>query len=377
VFNFAKKESGVRILFILGVLYFFSFAAQAAVDYSRCQAYVHPEGMLGTPQRMGTGGFGVPFPFKIKADGTLEKKDFADLRTEDGGKTQIFSITLPGYNGYTVDGAKLVTPDSTVEYTVRRDDKGRIIEISNGPKMTNSQLKQMHQIQIDYYNENVPEEVRKRNDQMMGEGKTFEPPFVAHKGQTLTFDYRGDKCFPNQAKMESYLEPKVDGKSSSTTTLDTPLCRDINEFIKANPEASACFRKDINERMGMIFKKHAPKYENETNQMMGYGLGFGGFGSYGGGFSGIGGLGMMGGMAYQSIASNVMLSNPEWTKNLNDQGYLENARRFGSSPVMNGQRILQNCFDVGIRDVIEDEELWAKVNSTGASTGSETSAEER
>lgn len=367
----------MRILFILGVLYFFSFVAQAAMDYSRCRAYVHPTGFSGSPQRVGVpGGFGAPMPFRIKPDGSLEKKDFADLKTEDGGKRQIFSMTIPGYSGVDVNGAKLEFPDTVYEYVVERDDKGRIIKISSGARLPTSRLKEMHKMQVDMYNENVPEHVRNMNDSIMGEGKSFVPPFTAYKGQSLSFDYNGDKCYPSQAQYENYLEPKADGETHSSTVLDTHLCRDINEFLKVNPEASACFRKDINERMNMIFKKHAPKYESEAKGLMGFGGTYGGFGGYGGIGMGMG-LGGFGGMAYNSIAMNVLNTQSEYIKDLNDQGYLENARRLGNSPVMNGQRILQNCFDVGVRDVIEDEELWATGQAQQSSGEGASSAERR
>lgn len=368
----------MRILFVFAVLYFFSFAAQSAVDYSRCQAYMHPEGMLGSPQRLGTGTFGAPLPFRIKPDGTLEKKDFADVRTEDGGKTQIFSMTIPGYSGLSINGTKIETPDTIVEYTVTRDDKGRITHVRNAPKLTTAHLQELHQMQIDMYNESVPEAIRKANDAAMGEGKSYEPPFSAYKGQSVSFDYKEDNCYPSRAQHEIYLQPKADGESHSLTVLDTQLCRDINEFVKANPEASACFRKDINDRMNMIFKKHAPKYEDEGKSMMAFGGGFGGFGGYGGmGIGGFGGMSMMGSMAYQSIAANVLRTEPDFIKYMDDKNYLENARRFGNSPVMNGQRILQNCFDVGVRDVIEDEELWATATRAQGSSDETSNAETR
>jgi hypothetical protein len=364
-----------RCFSVLSLLHLFLLSSPivAAVDYSRCQNFLHPNSFNG-----GAGiGFGMSpiFGFTIKDDGSIQKADFADIKTEDGGKTQIITYELPGIPYSYPSGSEVKSEPLKMQYTIKRDDKGRIIEVYDGGGATTAQLEKLKQMQDEYYRANTPEEVQKRlNETMGGEDKKYEPPFMSYKGHSIKFRFSSDKCVPVQVSAESYLEPKADGATLRNTQLDIDLCRDVNEFLKANPEASACFRKDINERMGMIFKKHAPKFEGEASGLMGLGSGFGGFGNYGGyGSLGYGGYGIGGGLAFSSPAMLVMGSDETFLKGFNDEGYLELKRRMGNSPVINGQRLLQSCFDHGVRDIIEEDELWnqARANQGGSSPSSQ------
>ncbi len=357
-----------RYLFVLFALVTTSAQVLSATDYSRCQNFMHPSSFNGGA---GIGlGMSPVFGFSIKDDGTIQKADFADIKTENAGKTQIISYELPGMPYAYASGAEVKSEPMKMQYIIKRDDKGRIIEIYEGGGATTAQLERLKKMQDDYYRQNTPEEVRKRLDETMGgEDKKYEPPFMTYKGRSIKFRFKDDKCVPSHVSGESYIQPKADGATISTTQLDLDLCRDVNEFLKANPEASACFRKDINERMGMIFKKHAPKFEAEASGLMGFGAGFGGFGGYGGfGSLGYGGYGMGGNLAYSSPAMLVMGSDESFLKGLNDEGYIELKRRMGNSPVINGQRLLQSCFDQGVRDILEEDDLWAQSRPQGGNS---------
>ena len=366
------KEIRVRVIFIYAILLLFSFAASAAVDYSACQAYMQPTMVPG----IGI-GYQPIVPISFKDDGSIEKEDFVDLKTEDGGKTQIFTYKVPG--GFpTQEGAEIKTNTIYMQVTVKSDDKGNITEVIQGDNQTTEMLRNFDSWTRRSYENSVPESIRKQNDETLGgSDKKYSPPFFAYKGRTIQFDVKNGKCVPLKVSLSYYTEPKKDGESIEITQLDTQLCRDVNEFIKANPEASACFRKDINDRMGMIFKKHIPNYQEEASNIMNSGTPFGGFGSYGGyGSMGGGGFGGMGGFAMNSLANNILANDETFLKNVNDADYLAIKRRFGNSPVMNGQRILQSCFDGGVRDIIEDESIWSQ-RSRESSRDTPASAEEK
>lgn len=361
----------MKFIFKCAFFVLYSFAALSAVDYSACQAFLQPN----TNPGIGFGGFKPIMPFSLKDDGSIQKADFADLKTEDGGRTQVFSYSLPG--GFPIqEGAEIKTNTIPMQVTLKRDEKGNITEIIQGDNQTTEMLKTMDKWSKENYERSVPESIRKQNDEFLGgEDKKYYPPFFSYRGQSIDFDIKNGKCIPSKINQSFYTEPKKNGDSVSITLMDTQLCRDVNEFIKANPEASACFRKDINDRMGMIFKKHAPNYQQEASNIMSTGNPFGGFGGGYGGFGmlGGGGFGGMGGFAYNSLATNVLSGDEQFLKNTSDVDYLEIKRRFGNTPVMNGQRILQSCFDNGIRNIIEDESIWkrAENNASGQAPSNE------
>lgn len=349
----------LRSISVLSLYTFSLMTSYAAVDYSRCQAFV------GSPAARGGMGvaLGSPaiFGFKIKDDGSIEKEDYADIKTEDGGKTQIISYEIPNSPFMFPSGTEVKSEKMEIRYTIKRDDKGKIIEIYEGGNATTAQLERMKKQQLEFYKEHTPEEIRKHNDEFMGgEDKKYEPPFMAYKGRAIKFKFNNDKCIPSEIIGENYTEPKADGAVFSGVQMDIDLCRDVNDFLRANPEASACFRKDINDRMGMIFKKHAPKFNAETQAMMDYAGDFGGMGGYGGfGMMGGGGFSTMNSLAYSTPAMLVLGSDETFLKGLNDEGYIEMKRRISNTPIINGQRLLQSCFDYGVREIIEDESLWA------------------
>lgn len=360
-------------LFSIFSLYLVSlFSISAAVDYSRCQAFVS----LSNNYKSGPGilgGSSAVFGFRIKDDGSIQKEDYADIKTADGGKTQIITYEVPGAFSF-ASGTEVKSESIKVEYTIRRDDKGRIVEIYDGANATTAQLERLQKQQQDYYRENTPEEIRKRNDEVFGgEDKKYEPPFRSYKGRSIKFDFKGDKCIPSSVANESYMEPKADGKTMTNTQMDIDLCRDVNEFLEANPEASACFRKDINDRMGMIFRKHAPKFTREAESITEFSLKSGGMGSYGG----FGGVGSLGTLAFTSPAMLVLGSDERFLQGLDNQNYMEIKRRLGNTPIINGQRLLQSCFDNGVREIIEDDSLWSVGRSTNQSRTNQDSVQRR
>lgn len=327
---------------------------------------------------VGLGAAGV-YGFKIKEDGSIEKDDYADIKTKDGGKTQIITYKIPNSPFMFPSGTEVKSEDIEIKYTIKRDDKGRIIEIYDGGNATTAQLERFQKQQRDHYRENTPEEIRKKNNEYLGgEDKKYEPPFMAYKGRSITFDFKGDKCVPSGITSESYIEPKADGATLSNTQMDIELCRDVNEFLKANPEASACFRKDINDRMGMIFKKHAPKFNREAAAVMDYAGNFGGMANYGGfGMMGLGGFSTLNSLAYKTPAMLVLGSDESFLNGINDEGYVELKRRIGNTPIINGQRLLQSCFDYGVREIIEEESLWSSQRSRDQSASDTNSVQSR
>ncbi|CAN0063205.1 unnamed protein product, partial [Chrysoparadoxa australica] len=197
---------------------------------------------------------------------------------------------------------------------------------------------------------------------MGGESQKYVPPFTAFKDSSVEFEVKNGKCVPMNLKQEVLSEPKVDGKTASMTQMDTKLCRDINEFLEANPEASACFKKDLNSRMSDIFKRHEQRFMQESMDLFStFPRGMGGYGL--GGFGGMGGFGMGFGMGYGmgfglSLGNQVLAGNDVYGKMLSESDYFRNNRRMVSSPILTGHKIVQNCFDSGLEGVVSDDSLW-------------------
>ncbi|MCR9202950.1 MAG: hypothetical protein NXH75_00090 [Halobacteriovoraceae bacterium] len=339
------KKSAVVTLLVLA-----SLPTIAETDYSKCQDYLNPPSTGG----VALGGSRIwGLPFTLKEDGSLKVRDGVDLKVEDGGKTEKFNYTVPGF-----DSGNGVKSDSFVyETVVKRDDKGNILNIFHGPQLTDGKLQELKKQQYKMYLENTSEEIIKKNNEVMGgESGKYVPPFTAFKGTNLDFEVKNGKCVPMRQSQELLGEPKVDGKTASTTNLDTTLCRDVHQFLEANPEAAACFKKDLNMRMSDIFKRHADKYSEEMQNMSqvfprgtgGYGMGMGmGFGmGMGMGFGGI------------SLTKEVLSNHQPYGRMADDKQYFQTQRRYSYSPILSGHKIVQICFDNGLESSITDNSIW-------------------
>lgn len=345
------KKSAVVTLLVLA-----SLPSIAETDFSKCQDYLNPPSMGAGVGMAGSRVWGLPFT--LEADGSLKVRDGVDLKVEDEGKTEKFSYTVPGYDS----GNGFKTKAFKYETVVKRDDKGNILSVFHGPELTNASLEEMSEQQYKLYLESTPkEEVEKNNEMLGGESKKYVPPFTAFKGTNVEFETRNGSCVPMRTSQELLAEPKVDGKTASNTTLDTPLCRDINQFLEANPDAAACFKKDLNMRMSDIFNRHADRYADEMKELMdtfpkgtgGYGFGGMGMGMGSGGF-GFGGMGF-GGI---SLANQVFTGNQPYAKMVEENQYYQTQRRFSHSPILSGHKIVQNCFDSGLESSITDDSIW-------------------
>lgn len=355
---------------------FVSSLAWSATDYSKCSNYLKPSfeelgyggftGGIGSPNSGMYGGGPLGYlPFEIDDKGKITPHDDVKsyMASDNGDETIMFE--MPSFIPVS-DPNKKTNPYKQnmrqVSVEIKRNGSGEIQEIVYDQNYTQAELTAMHAQLQEFYQQSKPEEQRKQNDEWAKQNgqEGFQVPFFTQSATTVKFDIKNGQCVPMEVKNESLLEPKVDGSTYETTQMNTPLCKDIRDFLNENPEAAACMKSDLNKKMGDIFSKYTPEGFGMPGGSIGIGVGFPGGGINGG--YGMGGFGMpMWGM---SIENYLMANqNPEWIPEGEREAYFA---RFGSSPVITGNMLYQQCIDNGLSPILEDESIWVENTVTNA-----------
>ena len=123
------------------------------------------------------------------------------------------------------------------------------------------------------------------------------------------------------------------------TRFNTNLCKDIDQFLKQNPEAASCFKKGLNDKMTSIFRKYNSHAIPAGIDVGGYGYGL-----------------HANSLEMQINKGRFMPTNPEKETKMR--------KSMGTSPVIIGHMILQNCYQRGLGSFIDDPKIWEKAVSS-------------
>ena len=331
----------------LSLLY--STSIFANIDYSKCAEFLNPK-----PQYQGLyGNTSRPYlPFELKPDGKVNPhKDVISYKNDKTKNQEVIVYEMPYFEFPSSEQSNLQNPFKQkmrrVSVRIQRDENGNISEIVNDQNISQAEIDKQVKLQKDLYLKNTPPEIVKQHQQMSEQnGVEFHLPFQAMSHETTKFEIKNGQCVPLESKSSFLIEPKVGGNTHESNNFNTNLCKDINDFLSKNPEAAACFKKDLNQKMSSIFSKYsAPKTNN-----LGMGMGMGGY-PWMGSLGGIYGFGMM-----TRLDSHLLFnSGTAWG---NDE-QVENYRKMsGTSPVITGHMILQDCQTSGLTSFIEDTEIW-------------------
>lgn len=333
----------------------FSTSSFANVDYSKCSEYLSPRTPFG-------GGFASIYqPFQLESDGKITPHEDVISYNHDRTKNQeIIVYELPTYEFSTLDQNNMQNPYKQkmrrVTAIIQRNENGQITEITNDQNITQSEIDKQVKLQRDLYLKNTPPEVVKQHEEMYAQnGLGSHLPFLRLDKQTTNFEIKNDQCVPVDSKNHFLIEPKADGSTYESKLFDINLCKDIDSFIEQNPEAAACFKKNLNEKISAIFQKYSPPQPTMP------GGGFPGMGmGLGGSFPGMGYMGytgISGGFGMMSRLDSQLLTNFGILQGNEEQ--VDNFRKMtGSSPVITGHMILQECHTNGLTSFIDDEDIW-------------------
>tara|TARA_B100001971_G_scaffold37960_1_gene33010 strand:+ start:54905 stop:56032 length:1128 start_codon:yes stop_codon:yes gene_type:complete len=353
-----------KILLLSLLLSSFAYSA----DYTKCAQYLNPsmnylEDSPSINPGIG-GGFGTfgplgYLPFEIDNTGKVTPhNDVVSYSQEENGNESI-TFEMPSFvpdNNPNKTGNPFKQKMRQVKVNIQRAENGDIQNIIYDESLTQAEIDAMQASARTFYEQNTPEEIRKQNEQWAKSAglESYQLPFYAQSKKTLSFEIKNGQCVPMELKNEALIEAKADGNTFETTQSNTALCKEIDEFLEQNPEAAACLKSDLNTKMADIFKKYIP---NQSSGGWGY-PGIGGMGvGYGGmGFGGYGGYGMP--MYGMSLENYLMGSQSlEYIPEDQRDAYLA---RIGSSPVITGNMLYQNCIDGGLGPIIEDESIWVE-----------------
>ena len=269
----------------------FLLAPAMAADYSKCKEFFSPSG-LGNPS------------FSMDKDGKITPHPYViSYESDDKNKEEHISYV----NDYNLAHSDLL------KTTIKRDDKGDIIEITHAN---------------DYTQENL--------DRMKKTLRRYSPnsPFLAFSHSTIKLEIRNGECVPVKATAHNLIQPKVGGTTRPSSLYNTKLCKELDDFLKEHPEAEACFKDDLNDKVSKIFEPY------KSYQAV-YGMG--------GGMSPHGLFtGFFGRLDSLLVDDDFLNSNPS-------------SRKFtGRSPVISAHIILEDCRSQGLEPFIKDENLWKK-----------------
>ena len=145
-----------------------------------------------------------------------------------------------------------------------------------------------------------------------------------------TFEIRNNQC----VHVQTTFRINNNGEEQEGTLVHLDLCKDISDFLDRNPEASSCFKKDLNTQMGAIFSKHlniSPKFSSA-------------------------------GQNFESLEEMTTETKIFDKKGFGDiEMHASQARsRKGISNVITGHKILQRCSDLNLGPFLNDPKTRAK-----------------
>lgn len=360
---------------------FVSSLAWSATDYSKCSNFISPpwpsfEDSPSVTPGVGLGGgfdgFGPLgyLPFEMDEKGKITPHDDVSSFSEDDNGNVTIMFEVPSFipdNTPNKETNPYKQKMRNVLVEIKKNEAGEITELILDQNLTQPEIDALKVQARQFYEQNTPEEVRKQNEEWAKQNgqEEFQLPFFTQKSSTVSFEVKNGQCVPMGITNKALLEPKLDGRTFSSTQMNTPLCKDVKDFLNENPEAAACLKSDLNKQMSDIFKKYMPEPQFGIGLTGGYGVG--------GGFPGSGGFGMGGyGMPMwgMSIENYLMANqNPEWIPEGQRDAFYA---RVGSSPVITGNMLYQQCIDTGLGAILDDESIWVENNTVSNENGSDS-----
>jgi hypothetical protein len=380
-----------------------------ATDYSKCSSSLNPDPYEyykdGSTEPMPYHGM---FPFKLTDDGQVKPIDgiVSYEKNEEGNKEVIEYNIASMIKPQTIEDIKkgdigawpTFNPQKRkVKTIITRNEQGDIVQIKTDHNFTQEELNIMFNNQQNNFRafadpkmvENLDKEAKKNGKER------YEIPFSYNKNETLNFEVKNGKCVLISQQQETAFGNKLDSPSVTNSQFNVNLCKDIDNFINKHPEATACFKADLNKKMSSIFDKYVDKSKyglggagagNVGPMVPGVGIGYpgtggGGYGVPGGvpmgahgrpnfNSGGFGGFGMMGYGFDLEMRILGQGGGLPWLEGDN-KGKESVYRRMQSSPTILGANLLQNCYDRGLGTYIDDPSLWKDIvqPKQGGTTG--------
>lgn len=332
-------------IIMISFIFFRVESVQSSVDYSKCMD------LINGPMGQMTGyvpGLGM-LPIKLGSDGKI-KTIGPDVNYKVENQQEIVEFNVPSFSYPTTDrvtGEMIMGKpvNRKVSAIIERDEAGNLKQIRLENPLTQAEINQQIELNRATRDRFMSEEAKKAFLEMSGE-ENLPDPFLGHNNaQIFNFSVRNNTCVAEEALTEVLVEPKVGGKTTLVPTMNTELCRDLNQFFKNHPEAQACFNRQLNNRVDSIFSKYRGKYSSEefTPAVGGFGMGMGmAPGGYG---MGMGGFGMIGG---SPLVGSL---------------YSLNSTLAGSSSVINANRLIDLCQLQQLSPFFEDDTIWAEASN--------------
>ncbi len=339
-----------------------SLSSAHAADYSKCQDVINPHRGFGNGGQGGGFGFSMaPYlPFSLQKDGKIKPHDdVISYKYDDDKKQDTIVYEMPTYDFMTPEDLESSNPYKQkmrrVTVTIQRDDKGEITEIKNDQNISQADIDKQVKMQREMHERNTSEEMRKQWKESFGDD--YQLPFYGHSSTTIKFEIKNGQCVPVKSVNTALVEPKKDGQTFDTTNYNLNLCKDIDNFLKKNPDAASCFKKDLNKEVSSIFDKYIDQKTQYPGQMGGFGMG----GFMGGPYGGYGSFGL--GSLEQQLNHGKFWGNEDQKQNIR--------KTTGSSPVITSHMILQNCYNQGLGSFIDDPKIWEKTGVKQSSSPQE------
>ena len=326
----------------IGLLFLFSHNTLAQVDYSKCREFMHT----------GTGAMSYA-PFDLQSNGRISPHQNVLSYSYDKSKKQdIIVYEIRRYESPTTStpsSGRATQNAERVRVVIQRDEQGNIVEFI---KDNDYQLSQA----------DLDRQVRQLAEWSK---QGMQIPFSRLSRSTVKFEIKNGQCVPIVSKSTVLVGPKINGRKSEMTHFNTNLCKDIDDFLKSNPEAASCFKKNLNDKISSIFDKY--KNDNTQSQLsLGLGVPYGI------------GIGSHYGPSYYGPSLEQRLSYRSGNFPGTNDLIKERLRKLtGTSPVISAHMILQNCHQQGLFPFIEDAKIWEKTDGEAQTRSGATSTESR
>lgn len=322
-------------------------------------------------------------PFEIDENGkTIIMNPTANFTSSENGRLETFTIRIPDYSKlapaqHPRNGGRLVSgsqiPTKEVFIRIRRDSDGNLQEIETDANVSDAEMRAQvegyrryletlssaHPDQYEEWLRNFPPQIQAATiNQETGRYdpgllKRLPTPFYLFKGKVAEFDVANGYCRPSSLVTNYLINPDDPDAIFSEKSVDVNLCRDVYDFFQnpANADAHACYKTSLNRSLvDNVFKKYLdPNHRDHYEQ-----------------------LGLFDSQYENEMPLPPRFSNLPFNENMQTLLTTNINRLMNTSPVINAHNILHICYERGLREIIEDDALWAQpggVSTSGAPAG--------
>lgn len=346
-------------------------SAAHAVDYTKCMEFINPKDPFSSKSvgNAGWGMMGIYRPFELLSDGKIKPNDdVISYDTIDDKNQEVIQYDMPTFGVISLNESDKKNPfkhdTKRITVIIQRDDKGNIVEIINDENVSQSDIDQQVKIQRAHWERNTPEEMKRPYKRLEEKsGQKIQLPFSRYASSSVKFEVKNGQCVPVESKNKILIEPKKDGQTFETTNYNVNLCKDIDNFLTKNPEAASCFKKDLNKQITSIFERYKPKDQQFSSMVGPFGGGIG----YGGVNSGFG-------MSFGFGSVEQMMSQGMFWGDEDQKSAIR--KTTGSSPIIAGHMILQNCYNQGLGTFIDDPSIWEEAGVKTQKSSGEAAAKQ-